>query len=211
MAFADALGGLDRDVGDRVGAAEERHGAGGGVAEAVRQQVQEFAELVRAYGAEAGGEVQYRVAGHAAGQPVVQGVGQATAHAGLAVPVAGSDHHIVAAVQLVEQALDVGRIVLAVAVHEYQDVAGGGTGAALDRRAVAHRVRRGQAFDTAALADAAGVVDGAVVDHDDLGVGMGGAQARQQRGQRGRLVLGGQDDAQAIQQMAPPGGEGIIA
>src|SRR3546814_7691950 len=51
----------DGHVIHRVGTAKERHGAGGGIAEPVGQQVQEFAEAVGTDGAEAGGEIGHAV------------------------------------------------------------------------------------------------------------------------------------------------------
>ena len=52
-AVADALRDGDRHVGDRIGASKERHRAGGGVTEPIREQVQEFAKPVSADGAKA--------------------------------------------------------------------------------------------------------------------------------------------------------------
>lgn len=86
MVLADPPRHLDRFVRHRIGATEVRHRAGGGVGEPVRQQVQELTELVGVEGVEAGGQVLDVELGHLAGQPVVEGVGQAAVHPGLAGP-----------------------------------------------------------------------------------------------------------------------------
>ncbi|MNV65307.1 hypothetical protein D3C71_1579980 [compost metagenome] len=123
--------------------------------------------------------------------------------AGLAAAVARADDHVIAFGERAEQGLDVGRVVLAVGVHEHQDVAAGGTGAALDRRAVAHRVRAGQDLGAVAAADLGGGVGGAVVDHDQFGVRIELAQCRQGTEQAFCFVLGGQDDADTFHVVSP--------
>lgn len=157
-AIAHALGYRNWDVSHRISTTEERHGAGGRVAEAVRQQVQELAELVCPHRAEARGKVVDLVAGHVAGQAVVERIGQPPVHAGLAAAVTGAHHHIVAFGQLGEQLGNMVGAVLTIGIHEHQGVSSCGAGAALYRRAVAHGVRAAEYADAALQADCRGLV-----------------------------------------------------
>lgn len=193
---ADSLLHVDGHVGYGVGAAEERHGGGGGVGESVGQKVQELAELLGAGGAEAGGEIQDAVAGHVAGQPVVEAVGQATVEIGLTGAVAGADDHVVAFFEFGQQLGDVRRLVLAVGIHENEHFAGGGAGAAFYGCAVAHGIGRGDHPRAVFFGHLCGLVGGAIVDHDNFGIGEQRAKRRQGLAQAGGFVLGGQDDAE---------------
>src|SRR3546814_11115156 len=58
VALADTLGDRDRHGGYRIGAAEERHRAGGGVADTVGQRLAKPAELVGRRGEEPRGRTQ---------------------------------------------------------------------------------------------------------------------------------------------------------
>ena len=98
----------------------------------------EFAELGGAHHAEATGQILYLETGHTAGQPVVERIGRAAVHAGLAGPIARTDHHVVTLGQLVQQARNAGRIVLSVGIHEYDHLALGRARTPLDRRTVTH-------------------------------------------------------------------------
>jgi hypothetical protein len=150
-----------------------------GVAEPVRQQVQELAEAFGAHRAEARGQVEHPVPGHPARQAVVEGVGQAAPGIGLAVAAARAHGHVVAGVQPGQQLGDPGRVVLAIGVHEHEDSALRGARPALDRRAVAHGIGIGQHPRTVGGRDLGGGVGGSVVDDDHLGRGQGFAQGRQ--------------------------------
>ncbi len=123
VALSDSPCGMDRFVGHRVSRAEEGHGAGCRVGEAVRQQIEEFAEFLAAYCAESGGQVFHLVARHVAREPVVEAVCEATAEARLGACLACADDHVVAFVEAGQQGRDVGRVVLAVGVHEDDHVA----------------------------------------------------------------------------------------
>src|SRR3546814_452509 len=100
VALADTLGDRDRHVGHRIGAAEERHSAGGGVAETVGQQMEKLAELVGSRGAEPRGQIQHFEPRHPAGKPVVERVGGTAVYARLPGPVAGAEDTVVATAPL---------------------------------------------------------------------------------------------------------------
>ena len=89
---------------------------------------------------------------------------------------------------LLEYAGNVGGRVLAVGVHEHQDLATGGAGATLDRRAIAHGVGGAQHGGAVFGGDLGGGVGGAVIHHDQLGAGDRIAQRRQGLAQAVGLV-----------------------
>ena len=65
----------------------------------------------------------------------------------------------------------------------------------LDGRAISHRVGGRQHAGPQARCDPGRVIRGAIVDHDDLGIRIGGAQRRQRALQALRLVLCRQHDS----------------
>lgn len=83
VALADAFGYRNRLVGHRVRAAEEGHGARGGIGKTIGQQVQELAELIGTHGAETGCQIHHLETRDATCQPVVNGIGQTSAYPGL--------------------------------------------------------------------------------------------------------------------------------
>jgi hypothetical protein len=141
--------------------------------------VQEFTKAPRSYRTEAGRQIGHHMARHAAGKPVVEGVGKTAPHPSLAAPIPGPDGHVVALIQLLHQPGHIGGVVLPVAVHEHQDVSRCRASTPLDRGAIAHRVWRREALDLVTRADIPGPVGGTVVYHDDFSGGLGGTQARQ--------------------------------
>ena len=86
------------------------------------------------------------------------------------------------------------RIMLSIGIHEHQHLAGSRSRAALDRRSIAHRVRRRQYPGTLPGGHRGGVVGGPVIHHDYLGLREQGPERRQSAAQALGLVLGGQDD-----------------
>ncbi len=196
MALADAPCRHDGHIGHRVGAAEKRHGAGGGVREPVGQQMNEFAELVGPRCAKAAGEVEHGVVGHPARQAVVQAVGQATAHTGLRAVASRAHGHVVAFTQLGEQAGNVGRVVLPVGVHEHQRLAKRGARAGFDGGAVAHAIRLADDPRARLLGHSGGGVGGAVVHYDDFGFWVERADASDRLPHSADFVAGGENDGQ---------------
>ena len=100
--------------------------------------MQELTELVGTHGAKTRGEVAHHESGHSGRQPVVDAVRDATADPGLTGPVTGADDHVHALIQALQQALDEDWIVLAVGIHEDEDIAARRARAALYRGAIAH-------------------------------------------------------------------------
>src|SRR6187402_491516 len=92
---------------------------------------------------------------------------------------------------------------LAIPVHEDQDLAGGGTGTTLDGCAVAHGIGRRKASDSRRRAYRTRVIGGTVIHDNDLGRRLGGGQAGQKVSQCSRLVLGGQDNTDTAQDNSP--------
>ena len=171
VTFPLASGGSDRDIGDRVASAEESHGDGGGVGEAVGQEVEEFAEFVGAHRPKAGGQVSDVVASYPTGDPVVETVGQVAAQRGLRVVIPCANGHVVTFIEFVQQPGDVGGVVLTVGVEENQHIASGVTSAGFDRRAIAHGVGVRQSLDAVLGAQRSGVIDGAIVDDQNFRAG----------------------------------------
>src|SRR3546814_7562491 len=120
MALADALGHRDGHVRDRISAAKKCHSAGGGVTEAVGQEVDEFAEFVGTHCAEARSQILHLESCHVAGKPVVEGIRSAAVDAGLSRPVSRPHDHVVAFAHLRQPTIDAGRVVLSIGVHEYR-------------------------------------------------------------------------------------------
>ena len=114
---------------------------------------------------------------------------EAATDSGLSAPVARADGHVESFLESCDKTGDIGGIVLAVGVHEYEDVAACRAGATLDRRAIAHRIRLAQYRHAVSGANLAGGIGGAVVHDQDFRIRLGGAQARQQAFQRRRLVF----------------------
>src|SRR3546814_13458767 len=102
--------------------------------------MEKLAELVGSRGAEPRGQIQHFEPRHPAGKPAVERVGGTAVYARLPCPVAGADDHVVALVHLRLYGVDASRVVLAVGLHEYEDLPAGGPGTTLDRRAIAHRI-----------------------------------------------------------------------
>ena len=103
--------------------------------------MKELLEFIGAHRAKTRGQVGHRKASHQGGHPVIEPVGKAPADTRLVAPAAGANYHVIALVEPVQQLRDQSRIVLAVRIHENEDVAGRGPGAALDCRSVAHGIR----------------------------------------------------------------------
>lgn len=191
------------DIGNRVGASEECHGAGRWVAKSVRQQMQELAEASRAYRTEARSQVHYFEAGHMAGQPVVESIGKAAVNVGLAAAVASADDHVVAFGQLIQQCPDVGRVMLPIGIHEHQNVSTGCACATFDRGTVTHRIGAGKHPNTLFPRNCCGGVGGAVIDYDDLCKWVLQTKFRQRAKKAFGFILGRQDDAELIQSVSP--------
>lgn len=190
------LGGMDRDIADRVAGAEEGHRDGGGVGEPVRQEIQEAFEALGAHHAEAGGQVENLVARDQGRESIVEAVGERAADAGLGAVATRADHHVVARVELGEQARDVLWIVLAVGVYEDQDVAGRSARPGLDGCAVAEAVGVRDDPGAVGAGDLGRLVGRAVVDQVQLGLRQRRTQSWQQIPERFGLVLGRQDHRQ---------------
>lgn len=180
VAGPGALAGVDRDIADRVAGAEEGHGDGRRVREAVRQKIEKALEALRTDRAEAGGEVHDLVTGDQGREPIVEAVGKRPADAGLGPVAARADDHVVTFVERGEDTRDVGRGVLSVGVHEHEDLTGRRACPGLDGGAVAQAV--GVRDDPGAVSerDVGGPVGGTVVEKDQLGSGQGGSESRQQ-------------------------------
>ncbi len=168
MAFADAFCSHYGHIGYRVAAAEECHGAGSRVGEAVGQEVEKLAKLVSLDGSEAGGQVGDGVSGHLARQPVVETIGETAADAGLGASLARPYCHVIALVEFLQQSGYISRIVLSIGIHEDKDIALCCSGTALDGGAIAHAVGMADYFHTAVHADGRGVVGRTIVHHDDF-------------------------------------------
>ena len=85
--------------------------------------MQEFPEPFRSYNTEARCKISNLLPGHPAGNPVVESVGKASTNACLATPGAGTDNHIETLLESVQQELTMLGTVLAIRIHENQDVA----------------------------------------------------------------------------------------
>src|SRR6185503_12162526 len=83
MTLADARGYWNRLIRHSVGAAKESHGDRRRVGKSIRQQVQEFLELVRAHHPKTRGQVDHVMPGHRCGYAIVQAIRQTTADARL--------------------------------------------------------------------------------------------------------------------------------
>ena len=144
----------------------------GGVRKAIGQQIEKLAELVRPHGAKAAGQVFHLVPGHPAGQPVVEAIGKSAAHAGLRALLARADHHVVALVQLIQQAWNVGGVMLPVGIHKHQHFPLRRPRTGLDGCAIAFAVGVVYHARARCLGHGGGVVGGAVVDHQHLGISL---------------------------------------
>ena len=66
--------------------------------------------------------------------------------------------------------MDIFGIVLSICIHENQSTAIGCTSAGLDRRAIPHAIRVCDDINGMPPAYARGIIGGAIIDDDDLGV-----------------------------------------
>ena len=107
---------------------------------------------------------------------------------------ARADNHVIAAVELFQQRAELGGIVLPVAIHERDDVAGGRARAGLDRGAVAETLGMPDDRGARRFRNARGIVGRAVVNDDDLGIGIGVFRTGDGSADGAGLVLGGDDD-----------------
>ena len=192
MALAHPLLHRDGDKAYRITRAEEGHGRRGGVTEAVGQQVEKAQKLAPVHRTEPRGEVVNAPIYHPAGQTVIQRVGTPARHARLRRPPrAGTHDHVVALRHGREQAGDVRRVVLTIAVHEHQHVACCGARAGFDRSPVALGVGVRNHGCTGTAGHRCGVVLGAIVDDNQLGIGVESAEAWQKRREPELLIPGG--------------------
>src|SRR5690606_37346414 len=108
----------------------------------VGQQVDVIKQNPPAEGAEPRGQVVHLQPGQVGAEAVDRAIAQPADQILLAGSRAGADDHIVA-VEITQQAADVGRVVLDVAVHNHDDLAAGRAHAGLDAGAVADVVGPG--------------------------------------------------------------------
>ena len=78
----------------------------------------------------------------------------------------GADHHVVASGILFEQQRNILRPMLAIGIHEYQNVALGSTGAGLDGRTIAQGIMVTQPRYPKLGADIGSIIRRTIVDHD---------------------------------------------
>ena len=108
--------------------------------------------------AEAGCQVLDRVTGHPGRQLVIDRIADAPGQRCMGLHLPRADRHVEPTLDFFQQKLDVFRVVLAIGVHKYQDVAFGISGAGLDGGTVTHGVNVGQNPDVVLAADFCGVI-----------------------------------------------------
>lgn len=185
--------GLDGDVFDRAAAAQVAERQGGRVGKGVGQQVDELPRHGKPHQPETRGQVLDLEPGDVGGEPVVHPVGKVAVGAGLRLPGARADHHVVA-VLVLEQPGDVLRLVLAVGVHHEHPLPPGAAQPGLDGRAVADVVGMRPDVGAGLHGLAHGVVGGAVVHHQDLEIRVQGPNRTDRLADDACLVVGRQEN-----------------
>jgi hypothetical protein len=111
---------------------------------------------------------------------VIQAVRKAAAETGLAAAIPRAHHHIETALHFSQQQGDMLGPMLAVGIHEHDDFTLRHAGTALDAGAIAHRIRIAEHAHAGLFGHAGGIIAGAVVNHNDLGLRMQTAQFGQE-------------------------------
>lgn len=165
---------LDRHVPDAFAVPQNAQGHGGGIGIGVGEQVDVAFGDLRLYGPEPRREVFHPELGHIGGEPVVGLVAQGTLEGGLSAHAPFAHHHVVVGEEF-EHPGDILRLVLAVSVHEHENLPRRQADAALDSGPVSHVVGMGVDLGTGGMGLFGGVVGRAVVDDEDLEVRVQGA------------------------------------
>ena len=159
--------GGDGDEADRPPRAQQREGEGARVGEGVGEHVEELPRRLAPHDPEARGEIGDAHPGDVGGEAGVDPVGQGTVDAGLPRDPRAHDHGPLLPQGLHEPG-EVGGVVLAVGVHEGDEVPPGGPDAGLHGGPVAHGVGVAEDAGPGLPRQLPGPVGGAVVHDDDL-------------------------------------------
>lgn len=140
LAFPDTAVGFDRHVRQAVSLVDNAHGDGRGIGERVGQHGNKLAGNFRFDRPEARGQVLYFSFADIGREKVVEAIGHIPMEVRFRVAGARPDNHVIPA-DFLQHRGNVFRIMLAVAVHHYKDIAFCLADARLDGRAVADIVR----------------------------------------------------------------------
>lgn len=165
FALAHPFMGLDGDKAHGMAAAQERQGGRGGIRETVGEQRKVLQYNGTVEDPKTGSQVLDVEIGHITGQLVVAPVGQPPPDAGLALACPGPNNQVVF-FRLGQQSGDILRIMLAVAVHQDHQIAGGASDSGLDRSTVTDIIGVGHHFCPVFFRGADGIVGAAVINHD---------------------------------------------